>query len=692
MKMKGICGMCHNRCDIVADIENGKLTQVAADPDSPRGRVCSRGRLAPKIVYSEKRLLYPLVRDGEKGEGKFRRVSWDEALDRIAEGFGKIMEEYGPRALASYHGGSGLEDSMNDNMRFFAHFGSPNDMGPGSICNTSSNLFTPVTTYGIPTPMLRQDIENSEVIFIWGKNPKTDSGPLSLYQSILAAKKRGVKMIVIDPCETGMGEIADLWVPIIPGSDGALAMAMTKLVIERGQYDKSFVRDYTRGFDEYRTYLEGLSMEDLSRYCGVSLETITQLADIFTSTTKIPLVSYTGLEYQLSGVQNNRALQILWAITGKVDVPGGIYMDAYGAETRKLFEPQGEKPIGIEQYPVFCALTGVGQFIAFPNAVLKGEPYPIRGLMIRAASPAVSYPDMESWRNVYRHLDFMVVLDRFMTEDARYADVILPATTLFENDSYCRYPGGIRLRKRFIEPVGEAKPDLFIYQAIAARMGKPDAFPKNKDELYAKAFQGKEELYQKLLEHPEGVAYPKKRIYRKYETGELRADGQKGFPTPSGKFEISSTILEQFGYTGYPVYRDISQEPDLKKDFSFVMTSGNRSPHRYSSFGPNIPELAELDPFPTVDISPADAKQLGISEGDMATVETACGKLDFRARIVGMKEGTIHVFSSGGSSEHSKEWREANVNNLISPLFRDNISGFVVLKSVPCNVSKKTNP
>ena len=123
-----------------------------------------------------------------------------------------------------------------------------------------------------------------------------------------------------------------------------------------------------------------------------------------------------------------------------------------------------------------------------------------------------------------------------------------------------------------------------------------------------------------------------------------------------------------------------------------MMTSGNRSPHRYSSFGPNIPEIAELDPFPTVDIAPADAERLGIAEGDMATVETACGKLDFRARIVGMKEGTIHVFSSGGSSEHAKEWQEGNVNNLISPLCRDNISGFVVLKAVPCNVYKKINP
>ena len=431
-------------------------------------------------MYSEKRILHPLIRCGEKGEGRFRRATWDEALTFASRGFLDIIRKHGPQALASYYGGSGLEDSMRENAGLFRVFGSPNDMGPGSICNTSSCVFTPMTTYGVTEAMLVKDIGHSEIIFCWGKNPKTDSGPLSAYRAILEAKKRGAKLVVIDPCRAGMGEMADMWVPIIPGSDGALAMAMTKLILERHLYDEGFVKNYTRGFEAYESYLKTLSADQLSRYCGIPVQMIEELTRLFVSTEKISLVSYTGLEYQLSGVQNNRAIQILWAITGKVDVEGGIYISGTEIPTRKLAPKQEIMPVGAEKYPVFYGLTGWGQFMEFPNAVLHDVPYPVRGLLIRAASPAISYPEQKLWRQVYKKLDFMVVLDRFMTEDAKYADVVLPATTLWENDSFCEYPGGIRLREQIIEPVGEAKADLFIYQQLAEYMGKPDASPKTR--------------------------------------------------------------------------------------------------------------------------------------------------------------------------------------------------------------------
>ena len=308
-----------------------------------------------------------------------------------------------------------------------------------------------MTTYGVTEAVLVKDIGHSEIIFCWGKNPKTDSGPLSAYRAILEAKERGAKLVVIDPCRAGMGEMADMWVPIIPGSDGALAMAMTKLILERHLYDEGFVKNYTRGFEAYEAYLKTLSVDRLSKCCGIPVRMIEELTRLFLSTEKISLVSYTGLEYQLSGVQNNRAIQILWAITGKVDVEGGIYINGTGIPTRKPATKQEIMPLGAEQYPVFYGLTGCGQFMEFPNAVLHDVPYPVRGLLIRAASPAISYPEQKLWRQVYKKLDFMVVLDRFMTEDAKYADVVLPATTLWENDSFCEYPGGIRLREQIIE-------------------------------------------------------------------------------------------------------------------------------------------------------------------------------------------------------------------------------------------------
>lgn len=167
--------MCHNKCDIVATLEHGRLVRVEADSKFPRGRVCPRGKKPPEIVYSEKRILHSLIRCGEKGEGRFRRATWDEALTFASRGFLDIIRKHGPQALASYYGGSGLEDSMRENAGLFRVFGSPNDMGPGSICNTSSCVFTPMTTYGVTEAMLVKDIGHSEIIFCWGKNPKTDS-------------------------------------------------------------------------------------------------------------------------------------------------------------------------------------------------------------------------------------------------------------------------------------------------------------------------------------------------------------------------------------------------------------------------------------------------------------------------------------------------------------------------------------
>ncbi len=293
--------MCHNKCDIVATLEHGRLVRVEADSKSPRGRVCPRGKKSPEIVYSEKRILHPLIRCGEKGEGRFRRATWDEALTFASRGFLDIIRKHGPQALASYYGGSGLEDSMRENAGLFRVFGSPNDMGPGSICNTSSCVFTPMTTYGVTEAMLVKDIGHSEIIFCWGKNPKTDSGPLSAYRAILEAKKRGAKLVVIDPCRAGMGEMADMWVPIIPGFDGALAMAMTKLILERHLYDDGFVKNYTRGFEAYESYLKTLSADRLSRYCGIPVQMIEELTRLFVSTEKISLVPAQGWSISSAG-------------------------------------------------------------------------------------------------------------------------------------------------------------------------------------------------------------------------------------------------------------------------------------------------------------------------------------------------------------------------------------------------------
>lgn len=235
-------------------------------------------------------------------------------------------------------------------------------------------------------------------------------------------QKRGAKLIVIDPRKTGLGEQADWWIPITPGADGALALAMLKLIVDSERYDRKFVENYTEGFDEFHTYLDTLEIEQLSLWCGISKEDIEKLTDIFCSTTKVSLVAYTGLEYQLSAIQNNRAIYVLWAITGKLDAPGGIYLDVKNPKTIMLKEmPEKENmPVGVEEYPVFYKFSGNGQFSCVPKAILKGEPYPIRGLLVIGGSPVLSFPDSQTWRAAYKQLKCLLVMDRYLTEETMY--------------------------------------------------------------------------------------------------------------------------------------------------------------------------------------------------------------------------------------------------------------------------------
>jgi len=693
MIVNRICGMCQGGCQVNVTVEDGKITKVQPDKSSPKGRLCVRGALTPEILYSSDRLTYPLIRGGEKGEGKFRRASWDEAFEYAVDLLKKTMEQYGVQSLASYLGrgvlgtpvGRILLNIKADSL--MKRLGSPNVFSASSICNIASSTVTPAMTLGMGTRLMIQDVPNSDYIFAWGKNSTTDDGPQMALKSIKAAKEKGAKLIVIDPRESGIGELADLWIPIIPGSDGALALAMLKLIIDNERYDKEFVQEYTIGFDEFKEYLDSLTLEQLSTWCGVSIEKIQEITDIFCSTEKISLISYTGLEYQFSAIQNNRAIFTLWAITGKLDVEGGIYLNAKAVSTLQLRNlPTENKPVGIDEFPLFYKFSGEGQFCRFPKAVLDDEPYPMRALILAGGSPVLTFPNSSKWREVYKKLECLIVLDRYMTEDARFADVVFPASTLFETyKPVMGADGKIALIEPVIAPVGECRDDALILAGIAKKLGVGEDYPETDEEFrnwlcetlppYAGDFVGGNNN--------------QPRVYKKYKTGNLRADGQPGFPTPSGKFEICSTILKENGFTPYPEYKDIRSIPELNRpEFPFTMTTGARSTHRMGVFGANIPGVAKVEPYPLMDISAKDAEELGIADDEWAKVTTPFGEGTFKAHVCGMAHSCIHIPHGGGSVYMPDAWRYGNVNELTSLEYNEPIIGFVAMKSVPCRVEK----
>ncbi|WP_094606680.1 Acetylene hydratase [Sporomusa silvacetica DSM 10669] len=701
-KRAAVCGVCPGGCGVKVTLEDGKLSDIQPLSGSPYGAICLRGKHASEVVYSPERLTTPLIREGERGEGRFRQASWDEALDLITSNFLRIRNEYGPEAVASHSGRGAFEQSLLDfnadelvASKLLWPFGSPNIASVSSLCYASFGVFASLTTYGLRGKNLVPDLENSNLIVVWGANPATDSPPF-MFERILKAKRKGTRIVAIDHMRSDIAERADRWVPVRSGTDGALVLGLLRVIINEKLYDEEFVTKWTSGFEELADYVQSFTPQYVETITKVPAETIVSLAREIATAKPATIRTYTGLEYSNSGVQTIRAVYILWAITGNLDVPGGLYINLappLSFDKPSFPRPETKLPIGAEEYPLFYHLTGCAQFLEFPKAVLEGKPYPIKGLLNSGASILTSYPQTSLWEKALRQLDFFAVIDRFMTRDALFADVVLPATTYFENTSYQCYPGYVRLRQPVINPVGEARNDLFILAEIARRLGYGELYPKDEAELLQRVFSRKPELLEQLRANPEGVALPvPERQYKKYESGALRPDGRPGFDTPSGRLEITSKLLADFGYPALPEYTEPIEgplgSPELFKEFPLVLNTGTRIQSTFRSQHLNIPGLLKHQPYPEILIHPSDAEQRDINDGDKVILSTKRGNVRFFARVTEIVQSGEIEANMGGGSLQALEWSKGNANIITDIANRDPISGFPVFKALLCQVRK----
>jgi anaerobic selenocysteine-containing dehydrogenase len=708
--ISGLCGICPGGCGVKIQMEDGCINQIAPLRGHPQGICCPRGTRAREIVYSPDRLRYPLKRTGPRGDGSFERVSWDEALDTIADQLKHIASQYGPQAVCMYTGRGTFERSLwellspagvreSSAWSLLFPFGSPNTTGVGSICYVAHGVIAPVTTFGVWDIDTFTDIEHSDLIVVWGGNPATDSPPINLNR-IRDAQKRGAEVVVIDHRRTEMVRATrGRWIGIRPGTDGALALSMIQVIIEEGLYDQRFVENWTVGFEDLRAYVAQFTPERVEQITFVPADEIRRLARALAGAKGAALVSYTGLEYTNSGTQNIRAVLILWALTGNLDVPGGKVIKMPDGEFRvnqslRVEPPNGVDPVGKNRYPVYHLYRQEAHAMELPDAILRDAPYPLRAMLIVGSSIITSYPKPDLWRQSFAALDFMVVVDRFMTADAMHADIVLPAATMFEVESYAVYDRYVQLRQQMIEPVGEARGDWEIAAAIADRLGYGHLYPKSSDDMLRWALTGTEVDLETLRRYPEGVQLPvSEQRYRKWELGLLRQDGKPGFETPSGKFEITSSILTQYGYDGLPTYVEPQEgplsTPELAKEFPLVFNSGARIQSDFRSQHHNIPGLLKMQPRPLVTLHLQDAASRDIQTGDEVFVVTPRGKVRYTAWVTeDIVPGVIEANSGGGSPIASQPWRECNVNELTDPDNRDPISGFPVYKALLCDVVK----
>jgi cysteine desulfurase NifS len=707
---KGLCGICPAGCWVEAGFDKDELVDIRPDSSHSLGMICRRGKHAPEIVYSKDRITHPLKRVGPKGSYDFGRISWDEAYALVAANLLKIKKESGPEAVSIYTGRGAQELSLCDLYQpkgaivssassILFPFGSPNTTGVGALCYVSVHMIAPLVTMGRMQTNMFPDMENAEVVVVWGTNPATDSPPVDM-QRLETAARRGAKIVVIDPRRTETAVRTDAqWIPIRPGTDGALALSMIEVMIDEDLYDEDFAENWCHGFDELKTYVQHFKPEVVESITWVAADTIRDLARRICKADGASLLMFTGLEYSNSGVQSARAVLTLFALANQLDVPGGIGLTMPDSEfpinrSCNLANPNVNLAIGRSEFPVYTSYRGEAHAIALVDSVLKGQPYQTRALIIHGASLLTSWPQTPIWREVLSKLDFVVCIDRQLTADAAYADIFLPATTMFETHSYMTYGPVFRLRERMIEPVGEARNDYLIMAELADHLGYGHLFPQTEEEMLRFALKGSGYTLEDVQEAGGWVRIPTPMMeYKKWQKGGLRRDGKPGFDTPTGKFEIWSTILEEYGYEPLPKYTEPTEgplgSPKLLESFPLIFNSGARPQTDFRSQHHGIEGLLADTPEPLVEISIEDAEKRDIKSGDLVRVVTPRGSVPFRARVTdGIAKGCIECMFGGGTPVGPKAWQEWNVNELTDISNYDSISGFPVYKALLCDVQK----
>ena len=672
--------------------------------------ICEIGRNSAQIVYSQDRLRHPLLRSGPKGSYEFSRISWDQAFDIMVSRLQSAKEKYGPEATAIYTGRGSFELSECDVFQpegvavssassVLFPFGSPNTLGVGALCYVSFAMIAPHVTAGGMMINMFSDVENADLIVVWGANPATDCPPMD-FSRIIKARSRGAQVVVIDPRRNGTAIATDAeWIPIRPGTDGALALALCWVLIEEELYDERFVRQWTHGFEDFVRYCQHFRPEVVEAITGVPADVIRRLARKIASARGAAPIMYSGLEYSDSGVQAIRATLTLWALAGQLDVPGGrcfsmkenqFPMNREG----HLPNPDVKRALGRDKFPVYSHYRGESHAICLPESVLNGKPYKIRSLIIEGGSIITAWPQPEIWRKTLGALDFLVCIDRFFTADAAYADLVLPATTYYEIESYMTYGPLFRIRERVIDPEGEARHGFFILAELARRLGYGHLYPQTEEEVLRHALKPAGLSLEEVSESGGIARVPTVMMeYRKWEKGRLRPDGKPGFDTPTGKFEIASTILEEHGYDPLPVYTEPREgpisRPDLLQKFPLVFTSGSRVTSDFRSQFHNVPDLLKKHPEPTVTINSSDATRRNINNNDLVDVISPRGSVRFRAYVTdNIIEGVVDAAMGGGGPVGPETWRNCNVNDLTDLQHYDPVSGFPVYKSLLCEVKK----
>jgi thiosulfate reductase / polysulfide reductase chain A len=733
---RSICTMCGDNCGILVYVRDGKIVKITGNTDHPLGRgvLCKRIASAIHWLYHPDQLRYPLKRVGERGENKWARISYEEALDEIAEKLKELKEKYGPHVLATSEGTlRNAEFWMR--ARFMNLFGSPNNFHPGVVCGLNREILG-LSIAGFRVCAKAGNVRDTRCVVSQAQNLR--GGREKVAQLIRRIKKVApgrMRVIAIDPRDTGITmDETDIHLKIRPGTDAVLMLAWLHVIINNELYDKEFVENYVYGFDKLKERVQEYTPQYAAGVTGIEADLIVESATVF-ATTK-PAVIQGGVGTDQIGFNSTRVEQAcacLMAITGNLDVPGGRSIpifsgieingkrplrDSHMELTNKIAPEQREKQVGIDRYklmtyegyqswaPHYEKVYGVpaptmhtisaSEPLIF-RGILEGSPDRIRALISWGSNIAVRTANTKLVCEALKspNLELSVVNDFILTPSAQLADYVLPSASFLERPYWTTWEDfspACCFGEKAIEPLGERKDDFYLWRGLGIRLGQEEYWPwKTHEEVMAYRAEPIGYSFEEIVKAG-GFAPPPK--FKKYE--------QQGFATPTGKFEVYSTVLEKLGYDPLPYYSEPLESPvsrpDLTDEYPLILITGGRSVPQYHSEHHQMGTgMRERHTDPIVDIHTETARKSDINDGDWIYIETVRGRIKQKAHVTdGIRPDVVNCEASwwypekyGGEPDLHGLWESsANVLTDDAPDICDELTGGWTCRALLCKVYK----
>ncbi|MBX9034594.1 molybdopterin-containing oxidoreductase family protein [Gordonibacter massiliensis (ex Traore et al. 2017)] len=680
-----MCGPARTHCSTLCYIKDGRWTNVEGNPEAGNnwGRgsrsLCAKGNAAMAVLYAPGRILYPMKRTGEKGEGKFERCTWDEAMDAIAAKLLEQKEQYGAKSYGvlspQFYAVLGMMG-----RRFLNVHGSPNYMH-SAICN-SQRMFSRLVTIGGPKHAQATDtapgqLNKTKLLVVWGYNSENSAVNQGNPYARLNAIEKGLKVIDIRPMQDGLASKADIWVPVRPGTDGALAMAFLNVIIGEDLYDHDFVENWCNGFDQLSEHIKQYTPEWASPITGIPVEQIYEVARTMGTVKPMGINIGNGIgDQQNDGHWTVACACLIEAITGNLGIAGGGgaamvpppsliktkgvdelteklpkskedeekgYMagvsDLVGPETPRWFQTMDTQESG----PTTAYYKGI-------MSILTEKPYPLRCIFGQSSNPLSATRQPKKVEEALKKLDFYVVMDTQWNSSCDFADYVLPACTNYETDQQFGTKNGvdgtfIAINQKIAEPMGESRSDWEYYLDLAVRMGYGEDFWNgDMDACLREQLDGSGIELEELRAANKGIFVERtdgaKATEPKYQ------DYEKMFASlPNGKVQCYNEWIgnkpncdDTGTISPLPVYNgpaeSIAGTPDIAEEYPLVISDVHAYRLCNHSYYVDVPYLRELQPYPWVKINPATAKQYGIADGDWVKIESKHGWVKMVARYL----------------------------------------------------------